>query len=317
MEPVPRNASGDPIVPDIAVVGPWAKEKLAALERYLDFYTKVLKNQRWRTIYIDAFAGGGRAVVRAGAAPDNGIIPLFEEETLGDADRTELIDGSPRVALNVANPFSRYIFVENDPARCIELEVVKAEFESIRQIDILPSNAADGIDWLVRKPISKTTHRGVAFLDPFGANLEWASVQQLADTGIFEVVVNFALSMAIQRMLPNSGEIPEAWANTLDAYFGSRAWFNEVYRERGGGLFHTGGYEKREDYPDRLLQLYRSRLKSAFGHVSTPRLIRNSKGAPLYYLLWAGPHSKGLQGADHILRMGEGLAKKPAATIPA
>jgi three-Cys-motif partner protein len=51
-------------VPDIPTVGPWAREKLEALGRYLDFYTKVLKNQTWRTVYVDAFAGGGRAVVR-------------------------------------------------------------------------------------------------------------------------------------------------------------------------------------------------------------------------------------------------------------
>jgi three-Cys-motif partner protein len=304
-------------VPDIAVVGPWAKEKLEALERYLDFYTKVLKNQRWRTIYVDAFAGGGRALVRAEADQGNVAIPLFEPESVSDVDRTELIDGSPRVALNVANPFSRYVFVENDPARCEELEAVKVEFDGVRQIDILRTNAADGIAWVTDKPISKATHRGVAFLDPFGANLEWASVEQLAATGIFEVVVNFGLSMAIQRMLPNSGKIPDGWAKTLDAYFGSRAWFEEVYRERGGGLFNTPGLEKREDYADRLLQLYRARLKAAFGHVSTPRLIRNSKGAPLYYLLWAGPHSKGLQGADHILSMGENLGKKRGAAVSA
>lgn len=304
-------------MPDIAVVGPWAKEKLEALERYLDFYTKVLKNQRWRTIYVDAFAGGGRALVRNDAAQGDESIPLFEPEPASDVDRTELIDGSPRVALNVANPFSRYVFVEKDPARCEELEAVKVEFDGTRQIDILRTNAADGIAWVTDKPISKATHRGIAFLDPFGANLEWASVEKLAATGIFEAVVNFALSMAIQRMLPNSGEIPDGWAKTLDAYFGSRAWFEEVYRERSGGLFNTPGFEKREDYADRLLQLYRARLKAAFGHVSTPRLIRNSKGAPLYYLLWAGPHNKGLQGADHILSMGESLGKKRGAAVAA
>lgn len=317
MESVSRSESGGSIVPDIAVVGPWAKEKLEALERYLDFYTKVLKNQRWRTIYVDAFAGGGRALVRADSAQVDESIPLFEPEPASDVDRTELIDGSPRVALNVANPFSRYVFVENDPARCEELEAVKVEFDGTRQIDILRTSAADGISWVTARQISKATHRGIAFLDPFGANLEWASVEKLAATGIFEVVVNFALSMAIQRMLPNSGEIPAAWAKTLDAYFGSRAWFEEVYRERSGGLFNTPGFEKREDYADRLLQLYRARLKAAFGHVSTPRLIRNSKGAPLYYLLWAGPHTKGLQGADHILSMGESLGKKRGAAVAA
>lgn len=101
-------------MPDIAVVGPWAREKLDALARYLDFYTKVLKNQPWRTIYVDAFAGGGRAQIRKDAAPASEVIPLFELEAEADADQTELIDGSPRIALNVANPFSRYVFIEND-----------------------------------------------------------------------------------------------------------------------------------------------------------------------------------------------------------
>lgn len=75
-------------MPDIAVVGPWAKEKLEALERYLDFYTKVLKNQRWRTIYVDAFAGGGRALVRADSAQVDESIPLFEPEPASDVDRS-------------------------------------------------------------------------------------------------------------------------------------------------------------------------------------------------------------------------------------
>ena len=43
---------------DLPEVGAWAKEKLEALARYLDFYTKVLKNQRWRTIYVDAYTKG-------------------------------------------------------------------------------------------------------------------------------------------------------------------------------------------------------------------------------------------------------------------
>lgn len=115
--------------------------------------------------------------------------------------------------------------------------------------------------------------------------------------------------MAIQRMLPNSGEVPETWAATLDSYFGNRAWFEEVYQRREGGLFAVDGFEKRPEYSERLLELYRARLRSAFGHVSMPRLIRNTRGAPLYYLIWAGPNKKGLEGADYILTMGELLSR--------
>lgn len=157
------------------------------------------------------------------------------------------------------------------------------------------------------RKISRSTHRGIAFLDPFGAKLEWSSIQKLADTGLFEVVVNFALNMAIQRMLPNSGEVPEGWMKTLDAYFGTHDWFGEVYRRRGG-LFDSVELEKYPDYSERLLRLYRRRLKAVFGHVSTPRLIRNTRGMRLYYLLWAGPHAKGLEGANYILKMGEHIS---------
>lgn len=297
-------------MPEMPVVGPWAREKLDALARYLDFYSKVLKNQPWRTIYLDAYAGGGRAVVRAPESALPGEPNLFGEEMPIDTESRELIDGSPRVALGIANPFDRYIFVDPNPHRAAELEALKAEYAGVRAIDVLPSTAAEGVAWVTTQPISCRTHRGIAFLDPFGAKLEWASIQNLADTGLFEVVVNFALSMALQRMLPNSGEMPDGWAATLDCYFGSRAWFEEVYQRPQGGLFANSGYEKRLDYSQRLLELYRARLRSAFGHVSSPRLIRNRRGAPLYYLLWAGPNKKGLEGAEYILTMGERFRRR-------
>jgi three-Cys-motif partner protein len=191
-----------------------------------------------------------------------------------------------------------------------ELEALKAEFTTDRAIDVLRATATEGVEWVTTRSISRRTHRGIAFLDPFGAKLEWASIQKLADTGLFEVVVNFALSMALQRMLPNSGEVPDIWATTLDRYFGNRTWFEEVYQRREGGLFAATGYEKRPDYSERLLELYRARLRTAFGHVSSPRLIRNTRGAPLYYLLWAGPNKKGLEGAEYILTMGERLSRR-------
>lgn len=289
----------------MATVGPWAKQKLDALGRYLEFYTKILKNQPWRTIYVDAFAGGGRAVIRSKEKGAFFEHMFFLEDNQVDAEEWEVIDGSPRVALDIGNPFSRYVFIEPDPSRANELDALRQEYDGKRTIDVLRTTAVEGIEWVITKNISRSTHRGIAFLDPFGAKLDWSCVQKLADTGLFEVVVNFALNMAIQRMLPNSGQIPAAWIKTLDAYFGTRGWFDEVYREPRDRLFEIGGLEKRPDYSERLLELYRGRLKAAFGHVSTARLIRNTRGMPLYYLLWAGPHPKGLEGADHILRMGE------------
>jgi three-Cys-motif partner protein len=313
VERVSDSSGSQRLTTDLPEVGPWAREKLDALARYLDFYTKVLKNQPWRTLYLDAYAGGGRAVLRTGDRPPSSGADLFSDAPPIDTEARELIDGSPRIALGVTYPFDRYILVDSDPDRVAELQALKAEYGDQRTINVLKATAAEGVHWVTRQPISRKTHRGVAFLDPFGANLDWASVQKLAETGLFEVVVNFALSMAIQRMLPNSGDVPEAWAAALDAYFGEHTWFDAVY-EHGGGLFGGSIIKKRVDYSARLLALYRSKLRAAFGHVSTPRLVRNTRGAPLYYLIWAGPNKKGLEGADYILTMGERIGRRTGET---
>lgn len=310
MEPVSEAGGGLTAMGELPEVGPWAKEKLGALGAYLDYYTKVLKNTPWwRKIYFDAYAGGGRAVVRRAAVeegnPDQ--VSLFDSARSIDPEERELIDGSPRVALGIPNSFDRYVFVDPDPARAAELRALRDE--TGQSVDVLELTAAAGVDWLLAQPIAKATHRGVAFLDPFGAKLNWDSVEKLAKTGLFEVFVNFALDMALVRMLKNSAELPQSWIERLDCYFGGREWFDEVYH-RTDGLFGDGGLEKRSDYRERLLQLYRKKLQDAFGHVSAPRLIRNTRGAPLYYLLWAGPHPQGLKGADYILRMGERLPKE-------
>jgi three-Cys-motif partner protein len=288
-----------------AEVGVWAKEKLDALARYLDFYTKVLKNTRWRTVYFDGFAGGGQAAIRQGKQSIEPLA-LFDNERVIEDDERELIDGSPRIALSIPNPFDRYVFVDPDPVRAAELRDLKAQHGD--KVVVLDCTATEGVEWLLRQNIKKSSHRGLAFLDPFGANLDWESVQKLAETGLFEVIINFALDMGIVRVLTNSAELPDAWVARLDCYFGGHEWFDEVYH-RPEELFGAGELQKRPDYRVRLLELYRGKLRKAFGHVSAPRLIRNTRGAPLYYLLWAGPHRKGLEGADYILKMGERLGR--------
>ena len=275
------------------------------LGRYLDFYGTVLSKQSWcKTIYLDAYAGGGRAVVRAVETEPRG--PDLFGTPVDPAER-ELINGSPRVALDIRHPFARYVFAEPSTARFSELEALKAE-KADRYIKLIKGTARDGIEWVTSQGISEKTHRGVAFLDPFGADLAWADIVKLADTGIFEIFVNLSLNMSIVRMLPNSGVIQESWANRLDALFGDRSWHAEAY-EPAPRLFGADRLVKRPDYERRLLNLYLRKLKDVFKHVSTPRLVRNTRACPLYYLIWAGNHPKGRQGAEHILTMGERIGK--------
>jgi len=161
---------------------------------------------------------------------------------------------------------------------------------------------ASGIDW--------RHHRAVVFLDPFGIQVPWSTIEVLARTGAIEVLINFPLGMAIQRLMTRSGEIPAGWQISLDTFFGAPDWRGLAY-EQDAGLFGQR-VRKVSDSSVKLLEWYRNRLRVAFGHVSTARLIKNTRGNPLYYLIWAGPNATALRGAEHILSKGERLSSRPS-----
>src|ERR1700732_3227073 len=249
-------------------VGPWAKEKLEALGQYLSFYTTVLKKQgHWLrgTIFVDAFAGPGlsRVRTREKAAEPPG---LFGPDPESDAAEVEFLKGSPRIALDIANPFNSYIFVERDPQRIAELNELKAEYALTRAVTIQEGDAnaalqawlASGIDW--------QHHRAVVFLDPFGMQVPWSTIEALAKTKSIEVIINFPLGMAIQRLLTKSGDIPRGWQVSLDTFFGSKDWHALVYEAKADLFGPTRSKVGASGM--NLLEWYRRRLRGIFVIVS-------------------------------------------------
>lgn len=286
-------------------VGPWAREKLEALGEYLNYYTTVLKHQsHWLagTIYVDAFAGPGRSRVRS---EGGGSVPpdLFGSSSSSDEAQVEFLKGSPRVALDITNPFSSYVFIERDAERIAELKRLKGEYSASRNITIQQGDANEAIRAWAASGIDWQRHRAVVFLDPFGMQVPWSTIEALARTKAIEVIINFPLAMAVQRLLTKSGDIPRSWQELLDTFFGSKEWRGLAY-ESTEDLFGEQT-SKVSDAGARLLAWYRSRLREKFGFVSAARLVRNTRGNPLYYLIWAGPNSKGLVGAEYILGRGE------------
>lgn len=291
-------------------VGPWAETKLESLANGLDYYTTYLKNATyWQKVYIDAFAGPGLAKVRSRKTeePPDAAAPL--PDLFSDLPNLEVADpveeevkylkGSPRVALDLRNPFDLYIFVEKDPLRLSELEAMKAEYGATRSIEVRAGDANDVLLEILASGFSQRTHRAYIFLDPFGIQVPWSTMEALAATNAIEVMINFPMGMAIRRMMPRTGEIPAGWAISLTTFFGSLEWKKHAYEE----TVDLAGprVTKFADSESRLLEWYRGRLRAIFGHVSAAQLITNTRGGRLYYLIWAGPREEGLRGANHIL----------------
>lgn len=285
-----------------STVGPWAAQKLDALEAYLRYYNTALKKQPFSRVYIDAFAGSPVSKVRGPEVPP--VPSPFLDEVEDSEAQEQFIFGSPIRALNIENGFHRHYFFDLDESR---VETLTELCESTEGVTVKVGDCNPFIRDLA-KSLSARGVRGVAFLDPYGAHLEWETVEALAATGTMEVIINFPVAMAINRLITKSGNVPKKWSDQLTRCFGTEEWRDIAY-DVNEDLFGQKIIRKQGDVADRLLDLYMRRLQAIFQYVAEPRLIRNTRNAPLYYLIWAGPNKLGLKGANYILRQGEKVKK--------
>lgn len=296
-----------------SVVGPWAKDKLDRLGKYLHAYTVIMKDQRWCRgyHYLDAFAGPGEHEIRQ-QMPDKrheAQQALLDVSSFGgeQEEQKQFLAGSPRVALDLQFPFTNYIFVEHSPERIASLEQLKAGYGTDRQIHIRQEDCTKYLrDKVANNPkLDWKTNRALVFLDPFGMQVGWQTIADLAATEAIEIFLNFPVGMAIQRLLRRQPEnFTDAQRRRLDEYFGAADWFDVLYK-LNRTLFGDDAHEKVDASGLALLNWYRGRLREVFPHVSKAALIRNTRGGHLYYLLLASHNKNGVKIADQILSAGE------------
>ncbi|MCI0541783.1 MAG: three-Cys-motif partner protein TcmP [Verrucomicrobiales bacterium] len=251
-------------------VGPWAKKKLTHLREYLSAYAVIMAKQcrdGWlkEFLYIDAFAGPGAHVVRAERST-NVLQQLFNEVSDYAAqypEQREFLAGSPRVALEIEPPFTTCYFVEKSPDRVASLEALKQDYPQ-RKIKIRQTECNAFLQKVVNagSPFWRR-NRAVVFLDPFGMQVPWETVQMLGTTEAIDILVNFPVGMAIQRLLLRSGEFTPKQRQKLDDYFGGSDWFDVVYKKRRN-LWGDENAEKVEKSGEALVEWYRRRLNSSF-----------------------------------------------------
>ncbi len=282
--------------------GDWTEEKLDMLQQYLVAYQKALKSQPFELAYIDAFAGSGyREQREKPEAP-----PLFPE--LMEDESQAFLDGSARLALQTHPPFDRYVFIERSQKRFAELERLKAEFPPIAErIEVRQEDCNEAL-----KNICETWNwrgrRAVLFMDPFGMQVDWETVEAVAGTRAVDVWILFPLGIGVNRLLTRSGEIRGSWRKRLDKLFGTPDWFDEFYREELAQPLLNNEKRPRKvaDFAT-IARFYNDRLRSVFAEVAdNPKMLYNSRGNPLFLLCFAASNPRGapiaMRIAQHILR---------------
>jgi three-Cys-motif partner protein len=184
--------------------------------------------------------------------------------------------------------FDRYIFIDKDHAHCQQLEKLRDEFPALSEgITIRQGEANREIQAICGK--NWKTRRAVLFLDPYGMQVEWETIQSVASTGAIDLWLLFPLGIGVNRLLPRSGNIPESWRHRLNIFLGTEDWYDAFYQRRTSKtLFDEEETILAKEGVEVIGRYFVERLKTVFPGVSpNPRILMNSTQCPLYLFCFA------------------------------
>jgi three-Cys-motif partner protein len=220
--------------------------------------------------YIDAFAGVGQYVDRRAE----------------DRDAEQYIDGSPLVALACTPAFDDFRFVDLSPNRVEHLRQLVQRSYGDRSVAFTTGDANSVLTNEVTREIRYENYqRGFAFIDPYGLQVRWDTMEALAATRALDLFINFP-AMAINRNLPRDAQPSPEKMQLLGTIFRGTEWISELYSVQGS-LFDDPVSHRPRLSARRVAERYIEDLKAIFPHVSEPVIMRNSTSSPLYALVLA------------------------------
>ena len=194
--------------------------KLSIVEKYLKFFTTALRGKFDELWYIDAFAGTGERTIKH----EQRAAGLLDA---GEPERIERRRGSAKIALDVQPRFDFIVFIERKPSYAAALEELAANNPG-RRITVVKNDANDALKSLIAANSWRST-RAVLFLDPYGMQLDWSTLEKVAATKAIDVWFLFSLSGLYRQATRQLVDIDRHKRAALTRMFGSDAWEAELY----------------------------------------------------------------------------------------
>lgn len=254
-------------------VGDWSELKLEILRKYASAYTKILRNNGLRPIYIDGFAGAGQHVSKS---------------------TKELIPGSPLNALNIDPPFEEFYLIDLRQERVGNLQRLAGEKKNVH------IHSGDSNALLISEILPKVRYaerkRALCVLDPYGLHLSWKVLHAAGQSKTIEIFLNFpVMDMNMNVLLWRPEDATQENVARMNNFWGDESWREAAYRKEQT-LFEVTD----EKQPNEVIAAaFRERLQkvAGFKYVPEPAPMRNSMGAVVYYLYFAAQ----VHTADHIV----------------
>jgi three-Cys-motif partner protein len=258
--------------------GIWTTKKLEIIDKYLKFYSTALQNMPFNIHYVDPFSGTGTIDF------DDGLF------------NSKPIEGSVKKSLMVHPPFSKYHFNEPNARRNAQLKEIASEYPN-RNIEISSLDANN----MIQGVCSQLGYdRAVFFIDPYGCQLDWESLDTIAKGRGNDVWLWFPVSAVMRQATLDADQIQDKWRTRLNKLFGENSWEDALYNTpedplagSTGSLFdddplNTIQKRTRQSGTEALDKYVMNRLKDIFPYVNDkPMAFSNSKGSTLFRLYFA------------------------------
>lgn len=233
---------------------PWTLKKLEFLKKYLPAFIKATKKALHR-YYVDGFAGPG-----------------YNQKPDGT-----LVEGSPLLA--VGYPFTGLFFVEKDSDSCRKLEKnLQTVCPSLDRIYIYSGDFNELVDKILAAIPEKAPT--LFFLDPFGLELRWTTVEKIAKREKADVFILISSSGAL-RVKSNHPKV-------LDSFFGEDSWRN-IRAKAGQSWFEA------------FTEAYRDRMrKLGLEGTNLVTVAKNSKNVPMHVLAFHAKNKVALKIANGV-----------------
>ena len=266
--------------PRLDEVGYWTEIKLSILRDYSNAYASILSKQQYirHFAYIDGFAGAGTHISKSSG---------------------EEIQGSPAIALGIDPPFSHYHFIDLDGRRATRLRELAA---GRRDVTVYEGDCNRVLlDRVFPQCHYDEFRRALCLLDPYELNPNWEVVQTAGSMRSIEIFLNFMIMDANMNVLwKNPDRAPADQVQRMDVFWGDDSWRRAAYTTQPG-LF---GDIMEKATNEAVVAAYRKRLKdvAGFQFVPEPILMKNTKGAVVYYLFFASHNKTGDKIARDVFR---------------
>ena len=264
-------------------VGAWTEDKRRLVAMYAKLFSSGMKAKWKNRIYVELYAGAGYSRIRG---------------------TSKLTLGSPLRALNLADPFDKYVFCEAVPHNLDALKQRVERHAPKANVAYVEGECDSHISEILSQiPVGSKERRvlTLCFADPFDIGLKFSTIKAISSRFVDFVVLLAVYSdanRAYKRYVMED-------AVKVDEFLGSSTW-----RERW-----QAAQMNAVPFPRFLAEEF-ARSMETLGYLPNPihqmkRVRSDEKNLPLYYIAMFSRHHLAQNFWDDVLKYGTDQAPLP------